>query len=86
MGFISCDQGEDIIDVTVGAPGPEADINLFRQQQDKFSESQQFAGDKAYVGAPRTTTPTKKPKGKELTPEQKEENKQISRRRILIEH
>ena len=83
---ISCSQGEDIIDVTVGARGPEADINLFRQQQDKFSETQQFVGDKAYVGAARTTTPTKKPKGGELTSEQKEENKQISHRRIFIEH
>ena len=83
---ISCVQGQDIIDVTVGARGPEADITLFRQQQDKFSETQQFVGDKAYVGVARTTTPTKKPQGGELTPEQKEENKQISRRRIFIEH
>ncbi|MDJ0589825.1 MAG: transposase family protein [Pleurocapsa sp. MO_226.B13] len=83
---VSCAQGEDIIDVTVGARGPEADINLFRQQQNKFAESQEFVGDKAYVGAARTTTPTKKPKGRELTPEQKQENKQISRRRIFIEH
>ena len=83
---ISCGQGEDIIDVTVGARGPEADINLFRQQQEQFSESQKFVGDKAYVGAPRTITPTKKPKGRELTPEKKEENKKISRRRIFLEH
>ena len=84
--IISCSKGEDIIDVAVGAREPEADINLFRQQQVKFSESQQFMGDKAYVGAARTTTPSKKPRGKELTPEQKEENKQISRQRIFIEH
>lgn len=63
-----------------------ADINLFRQQQDKFSETQEFVGDKAYVGAARTTTPTKKPRSRELTAEQKEENKQISRQRIFIEH
>jgi DDE superfamily endonuclease/Helix-turn-helix of DDE superfamily endonuclease len=83
---ISCSKGEDIIDVTIGAKGPEADINLFRQQQLKFSSSQQFIGDKAYVGASQTTTPTKKPKGKELTSEQKQENQQISRQRIFIEH
>ncbi|MGL4880731.1 MAG: transposase family protein, partial [Waterburya sp.] len=76
---ISCPQGEDIIDITVGAFGPEADINLFRQQQSKFSDSQQFVGDKAYVGASQTTTPTKKPKGKKLTQEQKQENQQLSR-------
>lgn len=83
---ISCAQGKDIIDVMVAARGPEADINLFRQQQPKFSDSQEFVGDKAYVGAARTTTPTKKPRGRELTAEQREDNKQISRQRIFIEH
>ncbi len=83
---ISCSKGEDIIDVAVGARGPEADINLFYKQQPKFSDSQEFVGDKAYVGAPRTTSPTKKPRGRELTAEQKEENKQISRQRIFVEH
>lgn len=39
--FISCSIGQDIIDVVVGAKGPEADINLFRLQQLKLSESQQ---------------------------------------------
>lgn len=36
----------------------------------------------------RTTTyqPTKKPKGKELTVEQKEQNKQISKERTRVEH
>lgn len=83
---ISCAKGQDIIEVSVGARGPEADITLFRQQQAKFSREQKFIGDKAYVGAAGTTTPTKKPKGGELTTEQQEENKEISSRRILIEH
>ena len=83
---ISCAKGEDIIDVAVGARGPEADINLFQKQPPKFSQKQQFVGDKAYVGASRTTTPTKKPRGRELTAEQKENNQQISRQRIFIEH
>ena len=30
--------------------------------------------------------PTKKPKGKELTQEQKDKNKEISSKRVLIEH
>ena len=30
--------------------------------------------------------PTKKPRGKELTPEQKAENREIARRRVRIEH
>jgi hypothetical protein len=83
---ISCSKGEDIIDITVGAKGPEADINLFRTQQSKFSDSQLFIGDKAYVGVSQITTPTKKTKGVELTPEQKQENQQLSRQRIFVEH
>ena len=34
----------------------------------------------------KTFQPQKKPKGKELTPEQKEQNRLISRIRIVIEH
>lgn len=83
---ISCSKGQDIIEVSVGARGPEADITLFRQQQVKFASEQKFVGDKAYVGAAGTTTPMKKPKGRELTTEQQEENKKISSRRIFIEH
>jgi hypothetical protein len=33
-----------------------------------------------------TYQPTKKPKGKELTAEQKEQNRQISKERIRVEH
>ena len=33
-----------------------------------------------------TYQPTKKPKGKELTVEQKEQNRQISKERIRVEH
>ena len=84
--MISCAKGQDLIDISVGARGPASDINLFRQQQAKFSPEQEFIGDKAYVGAARTTTPSKKPQGGELTSEQQEENRKISRRRILIEH
>jgi hypothetical protein len=44
--------------------------------------------DKAYASAdhPEIKTPHKKPKGGELTEEQKAENKQISRQRIVVEH
>ncbi len=45
----------------MGERGPASDINLFRQQQAKFSNEQKFLGDKAYVGAARTTTPTNIP-------------------------
>ncbi len=84
--FVSLPKGKDIVDVVVGERGPEADVNLLRKQQGNFSEQQNFTGDKAYIGAKRTTTPKKKPPKRELTPEQKESNKLISQSRIYIEH
>ena len=84
--FISLPKGRDIVDVVVGERGPEADVNLLREQQANFSESQSFTGDKAYLGAERTTTPQKKPPKQELTLEQKESNRLISQSRIYIEH
>ncbi len=84
--FVSLPKGKDIVDVVAGERGPEADINLLRKQQQNFSEQQNFTGDKAYIGAKRTTTPKKKPPKRELTPEQKESNKLISQERIYIEH
>lgn len=85
--LISLPEGKDIVDVEVGAKGPTSDITLFRQQQSKFAPDQGFDGDKAYVGAEQVTTPHKKPRGKELTPEQKAENREFSStRRIFIEH
>lgn len=45
-------------------------------------------GDKAYADQkhPEITTPKKKPRGGELTPEEKERNKEISQQRIPVEH
>ncbi len=44
-----------------------ADVNLLRKQQQNLSNRQTFTGDKAYIGAERTTTPKKKPPKQELT-------------------
>ena len=54
--------------------------------QQNFSKKQNFIGDKAYIGATKTVTPKKKPPKRELTPEQKEANKLISKDRIYVEH
>jgi hypothetical protein len=78
--------GAEIVDVTVGKPGPSSDINLFRARSAEFAANQKFKGDKGYIGEVQIETPHKKPKKQELTPEQKEENKQISAQRIVIEH
>ena len=70
----------------VGATEPTSDISLFRTQQQKFVAEQKFEGDKAYVGANQMTTPHKKPRQRELSEQQKAENKIFSRKRILVEH
>ncbi|WP_293123861.1 transposase family protein [Moorena sp. SIO4G3] len=78
--------GADIVDLSAGKRGPESDINLWREQQDVFSQEQKFSGDKAYVGEAQIKTPIKKPKKGELTAQQKEENKQFSSLRVCVEH
>ncbi len=64
--LVSLPNGQDIVDVEVGFPGPTADINLFREQQNKFDEEQGFEADKAYQGGKNITTPHKKKRKREL--------------------
>ncbi len=54
--------GQDIVDIIAGLPGPKSDIALFRQGQKDFESNQKFQGDLAYIGEPSIKTPTKKPK------------------------
>jgi hypothetical protein len=78
--------GRDIVDVVAGEPGPKSDIALFREYRSEFDPQQRFKGDKAYIGEDLMTTPIKKPKNRELTTEQKEQNKAFSAKRIFVEH
>ncbi len=78
--------GSDIVDIVAGEPGPKSDITIFREYRSEFDPKQRFKGDKAYVGEDLITTPIKKPKNRELTTEQKEQNKVFSAKRIFVEH
>lgn len=84
--FIVVPDGSEIVDVTVGKPGPSSDINLFRECSSKFAANQKFRADKGYLGETQIETPHKKAKKRELTTEQKQENKQLSTQRIIVEH
>jgi hypothetical protein len=84
--FIILPQAQDIVDVIVGLPGPASDINLLLEQQKKFGATQKFKGDKGYIGEDNVATPHKKPKNRELSEIQKQENKVFSSSRIVIEH
>lgn len=84
--FIILPSGEDIVDVCVGILGKTSDINLFRDTRNKFACTQKFLGDKAYMGDDAITTPHKKRKNTEISQLEKQENKQLSSRRIAVEH
>jgi hypothetical protein len=84
--FIALPLGKDIVDVLVGEPGPKSDINLCRKRLALFHPQQKLIGDKAYVGESQIKTPNKKPKQRELTKAQKEQNRNLSSHRIFIEH
>ncbi|WP_414573200.1 transposase [Nostoc sp. CCY 9925] len=84
--MIGMPEGKDIVEVEVGVPGPTADIKLFRKSQTKFDKSQPFSGDKGFQGGENITTPHKKKPKRELTQQQKDENKALSSNRIFIEH
>lgn len=84
--FIVLPGGRDIVDICIGQLGKISDISLFREHRSHLDETQRFLGDKAYIGEALITTPHKKPRKAELSPTQKEENKQISSARIGVEH
>lgn len=84
--FIILPEVRDIVDVIVGRCGSASDINLLQEQQKKFAATQKFKGDKAYIGEKNVATPHKKPKNRELSETQKQENKAFSSNRIVIEH
>ena len=84
--LITTPNGQEIVDVIVGEPGPRSDITLWREQSTKFPKTQKYNGDKAYIGEEQIKTPKKKPKNKEMPAEIKEENKKKSQQRIFVEH
>ena len=84
--IITTPNGQEIVDVIVGEPGPKSDIVLWREQSKKLEGNQKYNGDKAYIGEERIKTPKKKPKNKEMPAETEEENKKKSQQRIFVEH
>lgn len=84
--LLGTSDGREIVDVIAGVPSPTSDVNLLRQQQEKFDPTQWFQGDKAFQGAERTLTPHKKPRNQELTEAQRHDNRASARQRIYIEH
>lgn len=85
---IYTDQTGTILDINSGHRGPKSDVKIWNETElpAEIKEKPKI-GDKAYVGAEKKTlTPQKKPKGGELSEEEKAENKVISQERIYVEH
>lgn len=63
---------------------------MFKQSKLKFSSGIKCLGDSGYQGLAgeheNSQTPTKKPKGGELTKDQKRENRELARKRIVVEN
>lgn len=79
----------EILEIDPGHRGPRADIRIYEESgvHERYLNADKVA-DKAYQSQDHRelVTPKKKPKGKELTAEQREENTKIARERIYVEH
>ena len=77
----------DILDVDAGYRGPKSDKKLHEHSQ----VAKQFAnatvkGDLAYKGVAASEVPHKKPRGGELSAQQKQANREFSSVRVRVEH
>lgn len=81
------DQNGELLDIDPGHRGPMADKRLYEQSrvEVQFPDAAKQA-DLGYIGLPTVLTPHKKPKGGELTQEQKQENRQFAAQRVRVEH
>ncbi len=77
----------EVLAIEPGHPGPKSDKKLYEGSQaaGQYPQAARRA-DLAYVGVPEMLLPHKKPRGGQLTPEQKEENRHAARARVPVEH
>jgi hypothetical protein len=84
-----CKDSRRIID-TRFAKGARHDFSLYKHSKAKLPEEIECLADSGYQGLlelhENSRTPFKKPKGGELTAEQKEFNKALASERIVVEH
>ncbi len=84
---IVTDETGEILDIDPGHRGPLADKRLYEQSTVEESYPQTAKqGDLAYQGIAGVLVPHKKPKGGELTEEQRAENRQRAAVRVHVEH
>ena len=86
---IYTDQAGGILSVGKAYRGPKADIKIYEEEPPAALLTEKpRRGDKAYGAGkhPEIETPMKKPKGQELSAEQKAANKELSKKRVRVEH
>ena len=71
-------------------PGKVHDFALFKQSALPLQEDTRCLGDRGYKGLQKrhenSRTPHKKSKHHPLTPQQRQENKELARERLVVEH
>ena len=85
---VATDQDGEILTLEAGQRGPQADLKLYDEAPlPEPLANKPRIGDKGYYSQahPELITPHKKPRGGELTAEQKAENKAIAHQRIVVE-
>ena len=79
----------EIIQFSKTVPGSTHDKKLFEDsERGSLTDTEAYMADKGYQGLQdehKAVLPDKKPRGKDLTPEQKARNKRISKARIIVE-
>jgi hypothetical protein len=75
---------------TAHARGPVHDFALYHRSRVEPHESLEVLADRGYQGLSklhaRGRTPQRKPRKGELTDEQKQANRELARRRVVVEH
>ena len=70
--------------------GPVHDFTLYQRSKVEPHESLEMLADSGYQGLAKlhgkSKTPRKKPRKSELTEEQKQSNRELARRRVVVEH
>lgn len=84
---VATDGAGEILEVCGGYRGPESDKRVYEMSgvSDRYKSAKKEA-DLGYIGIAGVSTPHKKPRGGELTPAQKKENRIFSASRVRVEH
>lgn len=84
---VAADGAGELLEADPGHRGPTADKKLYEQSgvAARYPQAEPW-GDRGYQGTAGMRTPHKKPKGGELTPEQREQNRQHAAIRVRVEH